>query len=62
MKVEIMQNGKVIQEYNQSVEALVPSKHDLIEIDGVQHTIIARRVSHTIDDKKRVRYQVTLYV
>lgn len=62
MKVEIIKNGQTVQEYNQSVEALVPSKHDLIEIDGEQHTIVARRVSHTIDEKKRAHYKVSLYV
>lgn len=62
MKIEVIKNGEVVHTYNQSVEALVPSRHDQIIIDGVQYNVVARSVMTEIDENKRSRHKVLLYV
>lgn len=61
MKVEVIKDGKVIQTYNQSVEALVPSKHDKIDIDGVEHSIIGRKIETEIN-RSKAHHSIKLFV
>lgn len=61
MKVEVIKDGEVIQKYNQSVEALVPSKHDTITVDGQEHVIVARKIDTEVD-KQRGHHSVQLFV
>jgi len=61
MKVEVIKNGDVVQTYNQSVEALVPSKHDTITIDGKEHTVIGRKIETEIN-KSKAHHSIKLFV
>jgi archaellum component FlaF (FlaF/FlaG flagellin family) len=61
MKVEVIKDGKVIQKYNQSVEALVPSKHDTITVNGEELVITDRKIDTEISSQ-RGHHSVQLFV